>query len=55
MSSKDLDLLHAARTEDLEDTQISELAVLGNVEKGFVEKLKFSGSHLLQGARGIGK
>ncbi len=55
MSSRDFDLLHAARTEDLEDSQISELAVLGNLEKDIVEKLKFSGSHLLQGARGIGK
>ncbi|EKD28546.1 MAG: hypothetical protein ACD_79C00280G0002 [uncultured bacterium] len=54
-SSKDFELLHAARTEDLEDSQISLLAVLGDAEKEIVEKLKFSGSHLLQGARGIGK
>lgn len=55
MASHDLDLLHAARTEDLEDNQISQLAVLGQTEKDVVKKLKFSGSHLLQGARGIGK
>jgi len=55
MSSKDFDLLHAARTEDLEDSQIASLAVLGDLEKDIVQKLKFSGSHLLQGARGIGK
>jgi hypothetical protein len=55
MAAKDLDLLHAARTEDLEESQISQLAVLGEFEKEVVEKLKFSGSHLLQGARGIGK
>lgn len=55
MSSKDLDLIHAARTEDLEDDQISKLAVLGKNEEEIIEKLKFSGAHLLQGARGIGK
>jgi hypothetical protein len=54
-SDKDFDLLHAARTEDLEDSQISRLAVLGEFEKDVVEKLKYSGSHLIQGARGIGK
>ncbi len=55
MSGKDFDLLHAARTEDLDDSQISQLAVLGRIEKEIIGKLKFSGSHLLQGARGIGK
>lgn len=55
MSAKDLDLLHAARTEDLEDSQISELAVLGSVEEDVIGKLKYSGAHLLQGPRGIGK
>lgn len=55
MSAKDFDLLHAARTEDLEDSQISKLAVLGKTEQEIVGKLKYSGSHLLQGARGIGK
>jgi hypothetical protein len=55
MSSKDLDLIHAARTEDLEDDQISKLAVLGKNEEEIIGKLKFSGAHLLQGARGIGK
>ena len=55
MSAKDLDLIHAARTEDLEDDQISKLAVLGKNEEEIIGKLKFSGAHLLQGARGIGK
>lgn len=55
MSAKDFDLIHAARTEDLEDSQVSELAVIGKVEADVIAKLKFSGAHLLQGARGIGK
>ncbi len=55
MSAKDFDLLHAARTEDLEDSQISDLAVIGKTEEEVIGKLKFSGAHLLQGARGIGK
>jgi hypothetical protein len=55
MSTKDLDLLHAARTEDLEDNQISDLAVIGKTEQDVISKLKYSGAHLLQGARGIGK
>ncbi|HMQ70717.1 MAG TPA: hypothetical protein PKC58_17205 [Ignavibacteria bacterium] len=55
MSTKDLDLLHAARTEDLEDDQISKLAVIGKSEEEVIGKLKYSGAHLLQGARGIGK
>lgn len=55
MADKEYELLHAARTEDLEDSQISKLAVLGEFQKEVVAKLKYSGSHLLQGARGIGK
>ncbi|MFZ3408124.1 zinc ribbon domain-containing protein [Vibrio chagasii] len=55
MSAKDFDLLHAARTEDLDDSQIGSLAVLGKSEKEIIGKLKYSGSHLLQGARGVGK
>jgi hypothetical protein len=55
MASKDFDLLHAARTEDLDDSQITSLAVLGKLEKEIIGKLKYSGSHLLQGARGVGK
>jgi hypothetical protein len=55
MSAKDFDLLHAARTEDLEDSQISKLAVLGKAEQEIIGKLKYSGAHLLQGSRGIGK
>ncbi len=55
MAAKDFDLIHAARTEDLEDSQISKLAVIGEVEAEVIAKLKFSGAHLLQGARGIGK
>lgn len=55
MAAKDFDLLHAARTEDLDNSQISKLAVLGDSEKEIIGKLKYSGSHLLQGARGVGK
>lgn len=55
MTSKDLDLVHAARTEDLEDDQIIKLFVLGKNEEEVIGKLKYSGAHLLQGARGIGK
>jgi hypothetical protein len=55
MAAKDFDLLHAARTEDLDDSQITSLAVLGKLEKEIIGKLKYSGSHLLQGARGVGK
>lgn len=55
MAKNDLDLLHAARTEDLEDSQVFKLVVLGNSEKDIVNKLSYSGAHLLQGARGIGK
>jgi hypothetical protein len=55
MAVKDFDLVHAARTEDLEDSQISELAIIGDLEAGVILKLKFTGAHLLQGARGIGK
>lgn len=55
MAAKDFDLLHAARTEDLDDSQIASLAVLGKSEREIIGKLKYSGSHLLQGARGVGK
>ncbi|WP_455814105.1 zinc ribbon domain-containing protein [Pseudomonas graminis] len=55
MSSLDTELLHAARTEDLDLQQIKELAVLGDTEKDAVAKLQIAGSHLIQGARGIGK
>lgn len=53
--NKDLDLLQAARCEDLEYGQIKELTVLGDSERKIVNTLKQSGAHLLQGARGIGK
>lgn len=53
--NKDLDLLQAARCEDLEYQQIKDLTVLGYNERKIVDTLKQSGSHLLQGARGIGK
>ncbi|QNQ21523.1 zinc ribbon domain-containing protein [Kosakonia sp. SMBL-WEM22] len=55
MSTLDTELLHAARTEDLELKQVQQLAVLGDFEKYVVSKLKIAGSHLIQGARGIGK
>jgi predicted AAA+ superfamily ATPase len=55
MDLDDLDLLQAARTEDLQYDQIPKLSVLGNFEKKTVYKLKQSGAHLLQGSRGVGK
>ncbi|HBL05809.1 MAG TPA: zinc ribbon domain-containing protein, partial [Clostridium sp.] len=55
IDNKDLDLLQAARCEDLEYSQIQELTVLGYSERKMVDTLKQSGAHLLQGARGIGK
>lgn len=55
MATKELELVHAARTEDLDDKQISKLAVIGENEQSFINKLKFSGAHLLSGARGLGK
>ncbi|WFZ83844.1 zinc ribbon domain-containing protein [Citrobacter freundii] len=55
MATLDTELLHAARTEDLDLQQIKELAVLGEFERETVAKLKIAGSHLIQGARGIGK
>ncbi|WP_214667566.1 hypothetical protein [Escherichia coli] len=43
MSMLDTELLHAARTEDLELKQVKQLAVLGEFEKDVVAKLKYSG------------
>ena len=51
----DIELLQAARCEDLKYNEIKDLTVLGEFEKDVVSKLKKSGSHLLQGARGVGK
>jgi hypothetical protein len=55
MPSPDIELLHSARSEDLLYDQISKLTVLGNFEKKTVETLKWTGAHLLQGSRGVGK
>lgn len=52
---QEMDLLQAARSEDLLYDQIPKLAVLGEFEKKVVDTLKQSGAHLIQGARGIGK
>lgn len=52
---QELDLLQAARSEDLVYEQIVELSVLGDLERRIVDTLKQSGAHLLQGARGVGK
>lgn len=54
-NSNSLDLLQAARCEDLVYNQISELTVLGDFERRVVDTLKGSGAHLLEGARGVGK
>ena len=49
------ELLQAARCEDLKYEEIKDLTVLGEFERGIVDRLKQAGSHLLQGARGVGK
>lgn len=54
-STKDLDLLQAARCEDLKYDEIKGLTVLSSYERDIVDKLKMPGAHLLQGARGVGK
>jgi hypothetical protein len=51
----DTDLLHAARCEDLQHSQIRQLSVLGDFERKVIDVLKGTGAHLLQGARGMGK
>ncbi|MBN2828566.1 MAG: zinc ribbon domain-containing protein [Tissierellales bacterium] len=51
----DAELLQAARCEDLRYEDIKNLTVLGDFERGIVDRLKQAGSHLLQGARGVGK
>lgn len=50
-----LDLLQAARCEDLVYSQIRELSVLSPFEQNIIAALKQSGAHLLEGARGVGK
>ena len=55
MPGTDIDLLHAARCEDLQYSQIKELSVEGDFERKTIDTLKGSGAHLLQGARGMGK
>src|ERR1700730_14113585 len=54
MPGTDIDLLHAARCEDLQYAQIKELSVGGFRTKDD-QHLKGIGAHLLQGARGMGK
>ncbi len=54
-TTQEMDLLQAARCEDLKYNEIKDLTVLSSYERGVVDKLKLSGSHLLQGARGVGK
>jgi len=52
---QDMDLLQAARCEDLVYDQITKLTVLGEFEERAVDTLCQSGAHLLQGSRGVGK
>jgi hypothetical protein len=52
---EEIDLLQAARCEDLQYGQIRELSVLGDFERKVIANLKGAGAHLLQGARGVGK
>lgn len=54
-ASKDLELLQAARCEDLKYSEIKSLTVINSYERDIVDKLKMPGAHLLQGARGVGK
>jgi len=54
-NQQEIDLLQAARCEDLQYAQIRELSVLGDFEHKVIATLKSSGAHLLQGARGMGK
>src|SRR5687768_5765440 len=49
------DYLEAARSEDLKPQEVRELGVVTDFERGIIESLKSPGSHLLQGARGVGK
>ena len=51
----DLDLLQAARSEELQYNQIRKLTVVGDFERKTIDILKGPGAHLLQGARGTGK
>ena len=51
----EIDLLQAARSEDLQYDQIQELSVIGEFERNIIDILKSAGAHLLQGARGTGK
>ncbi len=53
--AEEIDLLQAARCEDLQYGQIRELSVLGDFERKVIVNLKGAGAHLLQGARGVGK
>jgi hypothetical protein len=53
--SEEIDLLQAARCEDLQYGQVRELSVLGEFERKVISNLKGAGAHLLQGARGVGK
>ena len=53
--TEEIDLLQAARCEDLQYGQIRELSVLGDFEQKVIVTLKGAGAHLLQGARGVGK
>jgi hypothetical protein len=54
-STKELELLQAARCEDLKYNEIKDLTVISKYERSIVDKLKLAGAHLLQGARGVGK
>jgi hypothetical protein len=55
INTNDIELLQAARCEDLKYEEIKNLTVLGDFERSIVDRLKQAGAHLLQGARGVGK
>ncbi|QIR36707.1 zinc ribbon domain-containing protein [Tolypothrix sp. PCC 7910] len=55
MSDDNLELIQAARCEDLIYSQISDLTVVGDFERKVIDTIKGIGAHLLEGSRGVGK
>lgn len=51
----DTNYLEAARSEDLKLAEVRDLSVVTEFERRILDSLKSTGSHLLQGARGVGK
>jgi hypothetical protein len=53
--NQSLELIQAARCEDLIYSQISSFTVVGDFERKVIDTLKGVGAHLLEGSRGVGK